>query len=110
MISTDSADRLRAAIDGWRKAGETVAFVPTMGNLHDGHLALLAEAKRRAARAVTSIFVNPTQFGPGEDYESYPRTREADLAALESAGCDLVWLPEVGADVSAGAAVHGEGA
>ncbi len=95
MISTDSADRLRATIDGWHKAGETVAFVPTMGNLHDGHLALLAEAKRRAVRAVTSIFVNPTQFGPGEDYESYPRTREADLAALESAGCDLVWLPEV---------------
>ena len=95
MLSTEDLERLQATIDGWRRAGETVAFVPTMGNLHDGHLALLAEARQRADRSVASIFVNPTQFGPGEDYESYPRTREADLAALESAGCDLVWLPEV---------------
>lgn len=95
MYSADSLDRLRAVIERWRQDGDGVAFVPTMGNLHDGHLALLAEARRRAKRTVASIFVNPTQFGPGEDYASYPRTRQADLAALESAGCDLVWLPEV---------------
>jgi pantoate--beta-alanine ligase len=95
MISADSLEQLCAAVSGWRRAGDDVAFVPTMGNLHDGHLALLAQAKHQARRTVVSIFVNPTQFGPGEDYESYPRTREADLARLESAGCDLVWLPEV---------------
>ncbi len=95
MISTDTLELLRATVDDWRRAGESVAIVPTMGNLHDGHLALLGEAKRKAMRTVASIFVNPTQFGPGEDYESYPRTREADLASLESAGCDLVWLPSV---------------
>lgn len=95
MQSVESIDSLRAITGSWHQAGGTVAFVPTMGNLHRGHLALVAEARRRASRAVVSIFVNPTQFGPGEDYESYPRTREEDLAALESTGCDLVWLPEV---------------
>jgi pantoate--beta-alanine ligase len=95
MQSAQTLDRLRAVLTGWRQSGDRIALVPTMGNLHSGHLALVAEARRRADRTVASIFVNPTQFGPGEDYESYPRTREADLAALGDAGCDLVWLPDV---------------
>ncbi|QOC23280.1 pantoate--beta-alanine ligase [Wenzhouxiangella sp. AB-CW3] len=86
---------LGATLDAWRRAGETIALVPTMGNLHDGHLALVAAARERARRTVVSLFVNPTQFGPNEDYESYPRTLDADLAALKQAGCDLVWRPDV---------------
>ena len=69
------------------------ALVPTMGALHDGHLALVAEGKRRAARVVATIFVNPLQFNQKADLERYPRTEETDLAALEAAGCDAVWLP-----------------
>lgn len=86
---------LRAAVTGWRAAGETVALVPTMGALHEGHLTLVAEAKRIAARAVVSIFVNPTQFGPNEDFSRYPRDLGADLAALASAGADAAWTPDV---------------
>ncbi len=95
MNTAEQLDGLRAAIKGWRSRGQSLALVPTMGNLHNGHLALVEEAGRRADRVVVSIFVNPTQFGPGEDFESYPRTRAADLAALEQVGCDLVWLPTV---------------
>ncbi len=81
--------------DGWRSAGETVALVPTMGALHDGHLALIAEGKSRAVRVVATIFVNPLQFNAAADLERYPRTEDADLAVLEAAGCDAVWLPRV---------------
>ncbi len=95
MESADRIEALREKLTRWRAAGQSVAFVPTMGNLHAGHLALVEEAGNRADQVVVSIFVNPAQFGPGEDFESYPRTREADLAALESVGCDLVWLPDV---------------
>jgi pantoate--beta-alanine ligase len=95
MNTAEQLDSLRATLDQWRLQRQSIAFVPTMGNLHDGHLALVNEARQQADRVVASIFVNPAQFGPGEDFESYPRTREADLAALESVGCDLVWMPAV---------------
>jgi pantoate--beta-alanine ligase len=86
---------LRRAVMGFKAAGETVALVPTMGALHDGHLALVRLARRRARRVVVSIFVNPAQFAPHEDLASYPRSFEADLAALTQANVDLVFAPSV---------------
>jgi pantoate--beta-alanine ligase len=77
----------------FRAAGERVALVPTMGALHDGHLALVKEARRRARRVVVSIFVNPTQFAPNEDFASYPREFAKDVAILKAAKADLVWAP-----------------
>lgn len=84
---------LRRALTPYRKAGQGIALVPTMGALHRGHLALVQEAQRRAACAVVSIFVNPTQFAPHEDFGSYPRRFAADIAALTEAKADLVWAP-----------------
>jgi pantoate--beta-alanine ligase len=84
---------LRRAVELFRDAGEPVALVPTMGALHRGHLALVREARRRARRVVVSIFVNPTQFAPHEDYGSYPRRFDTDIAALSDAKVDLVWAP-----------------
>lgn len=78
-----------------RKGWSTVGFVPTMGALHEGHMALVQEARRTCARVVVSIFVNPTQFGPDEDFERYPRTEEADLDMLEAEGVDLVFMPKL---------------
>ena len=85
---------LRAAVAAFREARETVALVPTMGALHAGHLALVAEAQARAARVVASIFVNPAQFAPGEDLAAYPRREAEDVAKLAAAGCDLLWAPD----------------
>lgn len=87
---------LRKAVQQMRKAGETVALVPTMGALHDGHLTLVRAARRKAKRAIVSIFVNPTQFAPTEDLSRYPRDEAGDLEKLASAGADLVWAPDVG--------------
>lgn len=86
---------LRAHIKKWRQKGESIAFVPTMGNLHAGHLQLVSEAKAQADRVVVSIFVNPTQFGAGEDFSSYPRTEEEDLSRLQALAADVVFMPGV---------------
>jgi len=86
---------LRAWVSHVRTRDETVALVPTMGALHKGHLALVRLARRRADRVVVSIFVNPTQFGPTEDFSSYPRTWDADIAALSQLSVDAIWAPNV---------------
>jgi pantoate--beta-alanine ligase len=86
---------LRKALAAWRAAGERVALVPTMGALHDGHMALVEAAKRAADRVVVSIFVNPMQFAPNEDLAKYPRKEQADSRLLTSAGVDLLWMPSV---------------
>ena len=85
---------LRAEVAKWRDAGETVALVPTMGALHAGHLSLIGIAKSHATRVVASIFVNPAQFGPKEDFKRYPRDEAGDLAKLAQAGVDLVYTPD----------------
>ena len=84
---------LRARLDAWRRAGQGIGFAPTMGNLHEGHLDLVRAAAGRTDRVVVSIFVNPLQFGPSEDFAAYPRTLEADLAHLAKVPCDLVFAP-----------------
>ncbi|ABD07093.1 pantothenate synthetase [Rhodopseudomonas palustris HaA2] len=86
---------LRRALDDLRRRNATVALVPTMGALHDGHLSLVRLAKRRAAKVVVSVFVNPTQFAPHEDFGSYPRTWKADVAKLAAENVDLIWNPDV---------------
>jgi pantoate--beta-alanine ligase len=88
---------LRKSIAKWRRAGDKVALVPTMGALHEGHLSLVRLARRHARRVVVSIFVNPAQFAPSEDFESYPRTFARDLAALKALKVDLVWAPTISA-------------
>ncbi|ATX64776.1 pantoate--beta-alanine ligase [Roseinatronobacter bogoriensis] len=90
---------IRAEVSAWRAAGADVVLVPTMGFLHEGHLSLMRLARARAGvggKVVTSIFVNPTQFGPGEDLDSYPRDEARDLALLQQEGVDAVFAPDVG--------------
>ena len=86
---------MRTAVAGWHAAGDKVALVPTMGALHQGHIALVKEAQRHAKRVITSIFVNPTQFAPHEDFKKYPRTFDNDCAMLAEAGGDAVFFPPV---------------
>jgi pantoate--beta-alanine ligase len=86
---------LRRALDGISTKNATTALVPTMGALHEGHLSLVRLAKRRARKVIVSIFVNPTQFAPSEDFDSYPRTWKADIARLAAENVDLVWNPDV---------------
>ena len=88
-------EELRAAVKNLRAGGRSVGFVPTMGALHAGHMALVDESRRQADAVVASIFVNPKQFGAGEDLDRYPRQESADAAMLKEAGCDLLWLPTV---------------
>ncbi len=97
MELIEQVPTLRARIATWRRADQRVAFVPTMGNLHAGHLALVREALGLADRVVVSIFVNPLQFGPTEDFGAYPRTLEQDRALLEAAGTHLLFAPPVAA-------------
>lgn len=86
---------LRVQVAAWRVAGERVALVPTMGALHEGHLSLVRLARARADRVVASLFVNPTQFGPNEDFSAYPRSEAKDAALLADVGCDLLYAPTV---------------
>ncbi len=86
---------VRERVRGWRAGGQRIAFVPTMGNLHAGHVSLIEAARQHGDRFVASIFVNPMQFGPNEDYAHYPRTPRADEVMLAAAGCDLMFMPDV---------------
>lgn len=88
-----TVSELRATVADWRLTGQTVGFVPTMGALHEGHLSLVQLAGQHADRTVASVFVNPTQFAPGEDFDAYPRDEARDAALLAGAGCDLLFAP-----------------
>ncbi|HHW4678554.1 MAG TPA: pantoate--beta-alanine ligase [Xylella sp.] len=87
--------KLRKLVADWKQQGLRIALVPTMGNLHAGHFSLVMLARQYVDRVVSSVFVNPTQFGPHEDFLRYPRTPQADMRGLEEAGCDVLWLPSV---------------
>ena len=91
VVRTSGAVRKR--VRAWRRAGKTIAFVPTMGYFHEGHLSLMRRAERLADRVVVSVFVNPTQFGPGEDFATYPRNVSRDLALARAERVDLCFLP-----------------
>lgn len=106
MQTIDRKAELTEALKAFRNAGETVALVPTMGALHDGHMALVDEARRRADRVVVSIFVNPKQFGPNEDFDAYPRRAEADSTKLSAANVDVLWMPPVAEMYPAGFATN----
>jgi pantoate--beta-alanine ligase len=95
MIICRNSSEARAQVAQWKREGLTVGFVPTMGFLHAGHVSLMGLAAREADKVVVSIFVNPTQFGPNEDYASYPRDEEGDASKCRSAGVDLLFLPPV---------------
>ncbi len=95
LTLVSSAAQMRDIVAGWKSQGESVAFVPTMGSLHEGHGALMQRASELADRVVVSIFVNPLQFGKGEDFDSYPRDHEADEAFLRSNAVDALFMPSV---------------
>lgn len=95
MIIAKTIKEVRAQVAEWKKAGLTVGLVPTMGYLHEGHASLIEKAVANCDKVVASVFVNPTQFGPGEDLETYPRDFEQDCKLLESKGCSMVFHPEV---------------
>ena len=93
MQIVDSIKQLRQVVRSWQQVGESVGFVPTMGNLHQGHLSLVQEAKKSTDRVVASVFVNPTQFGAGEDFDSYPQTQLEDQKKLHHFQIDVLFLP-----------------
>lgn len=95
VVLFETVAAMRSAVAGWRNAGEPIALVPTMGALHEGHIALVREAQRHARRVIVSIFVNPTQFAPHEDFRKYPRTFDADRAMLADAKADAIYVPTV---------------
>ncbi len=94
MLVCKESSRLCSTLSAWRRQDEKIAFVPTMGNLHQGHLSLITLAQKKAARVVVSIYVNPLQFSPDEDFASYPRTLDDDLEKLKNIGVDLVFIPD----------------
>lgn len=95
MQTTSTLEALRQRLAKLREGGETIGLVPTMGALHEGHLTLVRRAREACDHVVASIFVNPTQFGPNEDLDAYPRQLEADAQMLEAEGCALLWAPDV---------------
>jgi len=94
MLEVSTSEALREQLVDWRHSGEHIALVPTMGNLHDGHLSLVSLAREHAERVVVSIFVNPTQFGEGDDFDQYPRTLERDRRRLKTVKADLLFVPD----------------
>ncbi len=94
MQAIQSIEQVRGVVQQWRQAGQSIGFVPTMGNLHQGHLSLVKAAQTKAERVVVSIFVNPTQFAPGEDFLSYPRTLQEDQEKLANAQVDVLFVPD----------------
>ncbi len=95
MLEVSTSESLREQLGDWRHSGEHIALVPTMGNLHDGHLSLVSLAREHAERVVVSIFVNPTQFGESDDFDQYPRTLERDSRRLKTVKADLLFVPDV---------------
>lgn len=95
MQTAHTVSQVREVVRGWHREGLSVGFVPTMGNLHSGHISLVREALARCDKVVVSVFVNPTQFGPNEDFDRYPRTLDADAAQLVDAGAALLFAPSV---------------
>ena len=93
MYQATSVIELRQYIQHWKNHGKSIAFIPTMGNLHQGHISLIEKGQSLCDHTICSIFVNPMQFGPNEDFNHYPRTLERDIDQLEAIGCDLVYLP-----------------
>ena len=106
MQIVDSVSALRAQIKSWRQQHQTIAFVPTMGNLHQGHLSLVVKAREHADKVVTSVFINPLQFDNKADLSAYPRTLEDDIRQLTSIDCDLVFTPTVDVMYPHGMASH----
>jgi pantoate--beta-alanine ligase len=104
MLTLTTVAEIRAQVARWHAARQRVVFVPTMGNLHAGHMSLIEAARQHGDRFVASIFVNPMQFGPNEDFAHYPRTPTQDSKMLEEAGCDLMFMPDVGEIYPNGAA------
>lgn len=94
MLICKTKSEIRDVVSNWRRCGETVALTPTMGALHEGHLSLVDIAKANADRVVATIFVNPLQFAPHEDFDAYPRDLDSDLEKLKARGCDVVFTPE----------------
>jgi pantoate--beta-alanine ligase len=93
MYQATSFTELHQYVQQWKEHGQSIAFIPTMGNLHAGHMSLIEKGQSLCDRSICSIFVNPMQFGPNEDWDHYPRSLESDIAQLEASGCDLVYLP-----------------
>ncbi len=93
MYQANSVIELRQYVEHWKDHGHSIAFIPTMGNLHAGHMSLIEKGKSLCDRSLCSIFVNPMQFGANEDFNHYPRTLDSDIQKLEAIGCDLVYLP-----------------